>query len=151
MISKRSTKILVFFFAFSVFTGCLFQWGGYQAGILQAQSADDPEIAQIKNKLETVKLTINFSEAPFADVIRFLSESVEINIIVTPEAMAKLDKTKVSLQLANLPLKNVLAIIADCHHLDYVLTDGVILIKTKGSMVSKPAAQKNREASISTG
>ena len=150
MPGKRLTTTLIFFFAFSLFIGCLFQWGGYQGGIQaqSAQSADNPQNVQIKAKLANTKLSVDFSGTPLTDALRYFSAKAKLNIVVLPEAIKEMKDCDdgVHLQVNNLSLKAILSIILGMRNLDYIISDGAILIKAKGTFLSQTSMLNSSKA-----
>lgn len=105
----------------------------------KAAEEDSPIIRDIKNKLQTKNITINFSDTPFSDVVRYIQTRAEINIVVDPKVIEKFDNDniKVTLQVTDIKLQNALAILLQFHDLVYVFKDDVLFITSRTSTFAK--------------
>lgn len=106
----------------------------------QKKGEEDTEaIRSIKNKLDTESITLNFSETPFQDVIRFIQSMAGINIVVDPNIIQKFENegTKVNLQVTTLKLKDAINILLQFHDLVYLFKDDVLFITSKKSDLAR--------------
>lgn len=103
---------------------------------------DSPIVQDIKSKLETVKITLNFADTPFEDVIRYIHTVASINIVVDPKVIQtfEIDGTRVTLQVTSLKLQDALQILLSFHDLVYLFKDDVLFITSKDSDLAKGKA-----------
>lgn len=151
MTSHHWNTILSLSLAFLLFTGCLFYWGTSN-GLLWGQEKDTGVVTtnfenqKILTKLENTKVEWYFEETPFADFVAYCRTSLEINIVMDPKELVKLEKsgTKVNLRLKDLKCKDALQISLDIFNLGYVVKGGVLLITNKEHAleIAKSTAEK---------
>lgn len=103
---------------------------------------ESPIVQDIKSKLETVKITLNFADTPFEDVIRYIHTVASINIVVDPKVIQnfEIDGTRVTLQVNSLKLQDALQILLSFHDLVYLFKDDVLFITSKDSDLAKGKA-----------
>jgi len=106
------------------------------------KSEESPIVQDIKSKLETVKITLNFADTPFEDVIRYIHTVASINIVVDPKVIQnfEIDGTRVTLQVNSLKLQDALQILLSFHDLVYLFKDDVLFITSKDSDLAKGKA-----------
>ena len=110
-------------------------------GITDAQE-DTPAIRKIRTKLKTLPITLNFSETPFQDVIRYIQTLAEINIVIDTKITHKfeIEGTKVNLQVNDVKLQDALNILLQFHNLTYLFKDDVLFITAKDSQLARGKA-----------
>ena len=88
---------------------------------------------KIEKTLHTSKVTLDFSEAPFMDVIRFVQLTSGINIVVDHRIIRRFEKdgTKVTLSVQNLKLKTALDLLCQFYNLAHVFRSDVLFIVDK--------------------
>ncbi len=92
-----------------------------------------PEYQKIREALRTKRLSLDFTDAPLSDVVLFLRQVLNINIVVDP-AIAKEkgpDQLKVSLTVKDVPAHNALDLILGLGGLTRRYANGVLMITTK--------------------
>ncbi len=102
----------------------------------------DPAILAIQNKLDTLKIDLDFTDANLYDILDFIREFAKINIDIAPEVKSEgiADKT-ITFQMKGLPLKNVLKLLLRQYSLDYNF-DNQVLVVTKPELAEgKPVLE----------
>jgi hypothetical protein len=94
----------------------------------------DPHKEGILNKLNTMRVTVDFKDTPLDEVLNYLRDFTGLNIVVDPEVSTKftLDQLKVTLRVNDLLLKSTLKLMLGSRELAALYKDGVILIVPKG-------------------
>ncbi len=90
----------------------------------------DPQTQGIETKLRD-QVSVNFHDTPLHEAISFLANYTGLNIVLDPKALADESVTSaspVTLQVSNLPLKNVLRLMLKPLGLTYKLEEGVLEI-----------------------
>jgi type II secretory pathway component GspD/PulD (secretin) len=103
---------------------------------------DTPAIRRIKTQLESNKANWSFSEISFQDVVTYIRNTNDVNVVVDPKVIQtfQLDGTKVSLELRDIRLKDALNILLELYNLLYLYKDDVLFITAKNSDLAKEAA-----------
>ena len=94
---------------------------------------DDSEAAwrqEIDNKLEQ-KLTLNFQDNDINDVVQFLQQQTDVNIILDPEVVAELDVPPITMEMNNVKLRSALEFIMTLTELRYSLQDEAVYISSE--------------------
>jgi type II secretory pathway component GspD/PulD (secretin) len=102
-----------------------------------AQDRDvDPQRAQVLNKLNSMRVTVDFKDQTLDDALGFLRDFSGLNLVVDAEVYAKLpeDQLKVSLKVNDLLLKSTLKLMLHAKELTATYKDGVILIVPKSKV-----------------
>lgn len=104
-----------------------------------AGEGDTPVIQKIKTQLQTVNISLNFSDTPFQDVIRYIHTISGINIVVDPKIIQtfEIEGTRVNLQVNSLKLDDALQILLQFHDLVYLFKDDVLFITSKTSELAR--------------
>ncbi|MBI3099410.1 MAG: hypothetical protein HYY93_14460, partial [Planctomycetes bacterium] len=90
---------------------------------------DTPEILAVKTKLETLKMDLDFGDASLREIVDFIRDFAQINIIFSPEVVKEnLADERRSFQVTNLVLKNVLKLLLDQYGLAYTFQNKVLTI-----------------------
>jgi hypothetical protein len=121
---------------------------GFAAGAVPvARTADEAAARRaetLRKKLAETTLSVEFADAPLADVLAFLSKSSGINMVVDAVALRKLgiatDQTKVTLALTDVPVSTVLRAALElqvAHELGFIVMDGYVLITTRERIAEK--------------
>jgi len=91
-----------------------------------------PAEKMILSKLDTSKITVNFRETPFGEAIEFLRDVSGLNIFLTRDARDTTEGLTVTLQVRDLPLRNVLALLLEVEaSLRWLIKYDVIYITTE--------------------
>jgi type II secretory pathway component GspD/PulD (secretin) len=99
------------------------------AGTAWAQQSADPVKAEYASKLNGLRVTLDFKTAPLEDVINYLREISDMNMLVGTKAREK--GVTVSLKVTDLPLKSALKLMLAPNQLAYTFKDGVLYIATE--------------------
>ncbi len=94
---------------------------------------DDADVAwrqEIENKLEQ-KLTLNFQDNDINDVVQFLQQQTDVNIILDPEVVAELDVPPITMEMSNVKLRSALEFIMTLTELRYSLQDEAVYISSE--------------------
>ncbi|BBM84668.1 hypothetical protein [Candidatus Uabimicrobium amorphum] len=85
---------------------------------------------RIHDKLNSVEVTLDFTETPFADVIRFIRLTSEINIVVDRRVTKRLEKegTRVTLSVEELKLRTALDLLCQFYNLKAIFRSDVLFI-----------------------
>jgi type II secretory pathway component GspD/PulD (secretin) len=95
------------------------------------EEREDPDILAIKNKLETVPIDLDFKDAALVDIIDFIRDYADINIVVDEEVRdAGTLEEVTSFRVNNLPLKSTLKLLLGNFELTYAFRDKVLMITT---------------------
>ena len=98
----------------------------------RAEDPDDAK-AKIQNQLETTKISLEFTDAGLNEVVDFLHEVTQINIVLSKEVQQRVreGELKITLRLEDLQLRAALKLMLSLHDLTAVVRSGVLLIMTK--------------------
>ncbi len=98
-------------------------------GQLEESEIVDPVVLGIQNKLETLKIDLDFTDANLFDILDFIREFAKINIDIASEVKSEgtADKT-ITFQMKGLPLKNVLKLLLRQYGLDYSFENQILMV-----------------------
>ncbi len=102
------------------------------------------EHREILNKLENqVVGSLEFEKHPLAEVIEFLRDNFDLNMMIDPELTRNVaeDELRVTLKVNNLSLKDALDLILSMTNLGYEIQEGVIVIKEKTNITGNQVSQ----------
>jgi hypothetical protein len=104
------------------------------AGAASAQ--EDPrgtlEVQRVRDKLATMKIDLDFTNAKLEDVVAYLQEYSGLNFHLDADARKDGDaEARITLRLKQVTIKSALKLILNPRDLGCVYRDGVILITTK--------------------
>jgi type II secretory pathway component GspD/PulD (secretin) len=88
---------------------------------------EEPWLAQLRDKLEQ-RVTFEFTEAPFEDVIAFLRSVTQVNIVVAPSVIAKAGGGTVTLRVKDMRFGDALKWVLQITSLRMALQDQAIFI-----------------------
>ncbi len=93
-------------------------------------SSDDPRKQEILNRLSGMKIDLDFADTPLADVLDFIRDFAQINLVMDPHVaeQAAGDGMKVTIKVRELALKSALKLILQSKGLTAVYRDGVLLV-----------------------
>ncbi len=95
-----------------------------------AQDRTDPVRDEYAGKLRSLRVTVDFKQAPLEEVVNYLREISGMNMFVGAKVKEK-GETQVNLKVSDLPLKSVLNLMLKPLGLTYGYKDGVLLIMTE--------------------
>ncbi len=109
------------------------------AGVISEPVPDSPEAAATKNKLRTDRVSFNFTGAPFSDVVRYLVEAKQINIVVDPAVAPELESSPVTLNLQDVSIETALKTLTrGFGNLTYVVQGTVVFVCKSDSAAARP-------------
>jgi|SRR4051812_42283099 len=96
----------------------------------------DPRRQEVLNKLNTMRVTVDFTNSTLEEAISYLRDFTNINIIVDAEVYKNQseDQLKVTLKVKDLLLKSVLKLMLTSRELTAMYKEGVVLIVPKGKI-----------------
>lgn len=98
-------------------------------GQFTQQIQEEPELAAIKSKLDTLRIDLDFTDANLYDIIEFIREFAKINIEIHPDVKKEgIADKKITFQMKELVLKSVLKLLLRQYGLDYAFEDRVLII-----------------------
>jgi hypothetical protein len=95
-------------------------------GIAEEQRQEPEWIREYRQLLKSRKVTLNFPETPFAEVISFLQDITGLNITVSPAVDQ--EEVTVSLRLREIPLEDALRIILEQTQLAMAFKNETLMI-----------------------
>ena len=107
---------------------------GVLAGVSYGRQDDiDPKKAEILNKLNNQKITVDFTGVPLDDALNYIRDMTNINIVVDANVHTKLseDQLKVNLKVKDLLLKSALKLMLQSKDLSASYKEGVLVIICK--------------------
>jgi type II secretory pathway component GspD/PulD (secretin)/tetratricopeptide (TPR) repeat protein len=111
-----------------------------QESVLKSiEEIEEPEvIADVKNKLNSMKIDMNYTDEPFENVLAFLREYTGLNFIVDPEAGADMSKA-ISFKVKGITVSTALKFMLEQMELSYTVTeDKVVMITKPENALGKP-------------
>jgi len=102
----------------------------------EGTSETDPRKQEVLNKLNTMRVTVDFSNSTLEEAISYLRDFTNLNIIVDAEVYKNQseDQLKVTLKVKDLLLKSVLKLMLNSRELTAMYKEGVVLIVPKGKI-----------------
>jgi len=109
------------------------------SGVISEPVPDSPEAAATKNKLRTDRISFNFTGAPFGDVIRFINDAKQLNIVVDPAVAPELDSIPITLNLQDVTIETALKTLTkSTANLTYVVQGTVVFVCKADSAAARP-------------
>ncbi len=96
---------------------------------LSAASAQDRTREETLHKLKNLKLTIDFKDAALEEVLDYLREIANINLVV--DAGVSAEDTKVSITLTEVAMSSVLKLLLEPLECGVMLKDNVLMVMRK--------------------
>jgi hypothetical protein len=98
-----------------------------------AQDDIDPKKQEILNKLNNLRITVDFNGVPLDDALNYIRDMTNINIIVDADVHTKLseDQLKVTLKVKDLLLKSAMKLMLQAKELSCSYKEGVLIILPK--------------------
>ena len=104
---------------------------------LAQESGADP-VKRLRDKLATMKISLDFNNAKLDEVIAYFQEYSGLNFHLDPDARSKDgEESKVTLKLKDVTLRTALKLVLNPRDLGCVYRDGVIVIATKAKLGSQ--------------
>lgn len=96
------------------------------------ERAVHPETARVRRILAEKTMSVDFMDLPLAKALEFVRKIAEINVVVDPRVYEEKseDELMVQLQVAEIPLKQLLDLLLALKGLAYVIEDGVVIVTT---------------------
>ncbi|MBI3855187.1 MAG: hypothetical protein HY293_05800 [Planctomycetes bacterium] len=96
----------------------------------------DPRKAEVINKLNTMRVSVDFANQSLEEAIAFLRDFTGLNIIVDAEVYKNQseEQLKVTLKVKDLLLKSVLKLVLSSRELTAMYKEGVVLVVPKGKV-----------------
>ncbi|MHC4605948.1 MAG: hypothetical protein ACYTAF_03335 [Planctomycetota bacterium] len=94
-----------------------------------AAGSGDPQYRQIRNKLNSMRISVDFRDADLRDAVDFLRDATHMNIVLDPRVPEMLgDDIEVTIRVKELLLKSVLKLILHPRGLSAVYREGALVI-----------------------
>jgi len=97
--------------------------------------AQDSQKAEIEGKLNNIKVTLDFQNAPIDQVIDYLREISGMNIFVDTKVRDK--NLVVSLKVTEISLRSIFGLMLKPHNCDILFKDGVLQVMTREDVADK--------------
>jgi len=99
-------------------------------------SESDPRKQEVVNKLNTMRITVDFANVTLEEAVGYLRDFSGLNIIVDAEVYKNQseDQLKVTLKVKDLLLKSVLKLMLNSRELTAMYKEGVVLVVPKGKI-----------------
>jgi type II secretory pathway component GspD/PulD (secretin) len=96
----------------------------------------DPRKAEVVNKLNTMRVSVDFNNQTLEEALSFLRDYSGLNMVVDAEVYKSQseDQLKITLKVKDLLLKSVLKLMLSSRELTAMYKDGVVLIVPKGKI-----------------
>lgn len=105
-----------------------------ERGIAKAAATLSPADEAVRSRMKATKISLNFTDAPLTDIVAFMREFTQLNIIVDSKSIQNPSDIKITLKVDELPFESVLSLIAKMHKLAYKIEDGVVIILNEGDL-----------------
>ena len=92
----------------------------------------------LRSRLDRMKLTVEWEDAPLEDVVRQLSVQLGCNMVLAPAAAERAGDT-VSLKLTKLRARSVLDLLSSSQDLEFLMKGGVVLVTTPEDAIRRTA------------
>ncbi len=99
-----------------------------------SENETDAKKAEVVNKLNTMRLNLDFKDSTLDDVLNYIRDVSGLNIVVDAEVSQKLnpEQLKITLRVKDLLLKSCLKLMLSSRDLTATYKEGVILVVPKG-------------------
>jgi type II secretory pathway component GspD/PulD (secretin) len=110
------------------------------AGVISEPVADSPDTAATKNKLRTDRINFSFQGATFNDVVKFINDAKQMNVVIDSAVAPELESVPITLNLQDVPVETALKQLVKLGgNLTYVVQGTVVMITKADSPVARPA------------
>jgi len=108
-------------------------------GTAVAQDDSSEAVRKIRDRISSMRITLDFNNAKLDEVIAYFQEFSGLNFHLDADARAKEGEegSKVTIKLKDVTLKTALKLVLNPRDLGCVYRDGVILIATKAKLGSQ--------------
>ncbi|HLY08537.1 MAG TPA: hypothetical protein VKW04_04425 [Planctomycetota bacterium] len=109
---------------------------GLPAWAQEGGNESDPRRQEVVNKLNTMRITVDFANTTLEEAVSYLRDFSGLNIIVDAEVYKNQseDQLKVTLKVKDLLLKSVLKLMLNSRELTAMYKEGVVLVIPKGKI-----------------
>ena len=99
-------------------------------------SDSDPRKAEAVNRINTMRVSVDFTNTPLEEAVAFLRDFTGLNIIVDAEVYKNQseDQLKITLKVKELSLKSVLKLMLSSRELTAMYKEGVLLVVPKSKI-----------------
>jgi len=99
-------------------------------------SDSDPRKAEAVNRINTMRVSVDFTNSPLEEAVGFLRDFTGLNILVDAEVYKNQseDQLKITLKVKELSLKSVLKLMLGSRELTAMYKEGVILVVPKSKV-----------------
>jgi len=99
-------------------------------------SEADPRKAEVVNRLNTMRVSVDFTNNTLEEAVAFLRDFTGLNILVDAEVYKNQseDQLKITLKVKDLYLKSVLKLMLGARELTAMYKEGVVLVVPKGKI-----------------
>ena len=96
----------------------------------------DPRKAEVVNRLNTMRVSVDFTNHTLEEAVAFLRDFTGLNILVDAEVYKAQseDQLKITLKVKELALKSVLKLMLNSRDLTAMYKEGVVLVVPKGKI-----------------
>ena len=95
----------------------------------------DPALAEAEAKLNSLRLSLDFKDAPLETVVDYLREISALNLFVDRKVADK--QIRVNLKVTEIALKSVFALMLKPHDCGTMFKDGVLMVMTKEDIADR--------------
>ena len=100
-----------------------------------ASSAQDSVKGEYESKLNNIKVTLDFTNAPLDSVVDYLREISGMNIFVDSKVREK--NVVISIKVTEITLRSIFSLMLKPHDCDVMFKDGVLQVMTKADVADK--------------
>jgi type II secretory pathway component GspD/PulD (secretin) len=97
--------------------------------------AQDPRKSEYESKLKNLKLSLDFKEAPLEQVVDYLREIADLNLLADAKVREK--GISISLKVSELTLHSILKLMLQPHGCDVMYLEGVLMLMTKEDIADR--------------
>lgn len=98
-------------------------------------AAQDNKRDEYQSKLNSLRVTLDFKDAPIDAVIDYLREIADMNIFLDQKVREK--NLTLSIKVTEISLKSVLSLVLKPHGCDTMFKDGVLMVMTKEDIADR--------------
>jgi type II secretory pathway component GspD/PulD (secretin) len=120
----------------TMLTAALLSLAALPAFAQEGGESTDPRKQEVVNKLNTMRVTVDFNNQTLEETMNFLRDFTGLNIVVDAEVYKNQseDQLKITLKVKDLLLKSVMKLMLSSRDLTAMYKDGVVLIIPKGKI-----------------
>jgi type II secretory pathway component GspD/PulD (secretin) len=119
-----------------ILTAAILAMTGLPALSQESSGESDPRKGEVLNRLNTMRVSVDFNGSTLEEAIGFLRDFTGLNILVDAEVYKSQseEQLKVTLKVKDLLLKSVLKLVLSARELSAMYKEGVVLIVPKGKI-----------------